>query len=137
MGKEKKEKKKKAPQRANFALRTILRIVQHLCLGIMVLSMIVVVCSSTIRVQGFKGNYRFSIYAQDKNRAYEESDIFNSIFGYAAADIIRCGVVSSQLETDGEFDGGRVIDVTAYNYRDIGLPSHTVPAARYHDNCML
>ena len=128
MGKEKKEKKKKAPQRANLALRTMLRIVQHLCLGIMVLSMIVVVCSSTIIVQGFRGIYKFSIYAQDKNRAYEESDIFNSIFGYAAADIIRCGVISSQLETDGEFDGGRVIDVTAYNYRDIGLPEQYVTA---------
>lgn len=128
MGKEKKEKKKKAPQRANLALRTVLRIVQHLCLGIMVLAMIVVVCSSTIIVQGFRGIYQFSIYAQDKNRAYEESDIFNSIFGYAAADIIRCGVVSSQLETDGKFDGGRVIDVTAYNYRDNGLPDQYVTA---------
>lgn len=128
MGKEKKEKRKRSPKRANLALRTMLRILQHMCLGITVLSMVVVVCSSTVRVQGFKGNYGFSMYAQDKSRAYEESDIFNSIFGYAAADIIRCGVVSSQLETDGVFDGDRVIDVTAYNYRDIGLPEQYVTA---------
>lgn len=128
MGKEKKEKDKRARKKGNRALRTMLCIVQHLCLGVMVLSMIVVVCNSTVRVQGFKGNYGFSMYAQDKNRAYEESDMFNSIFGYAAADIIRYGVVSSQLETDGTFDGGKVIDVTAYNYRDIGLPEQYVTA---------
>lgn len=128
MGKEKKEKDKRARKKENRALRTILRVVQHVCLAAMVLSMIVVVCGSTVRVRGFKGSYGFSMYAQDKNRTYEESDIFNSIFGYAVADIIRYGVVSSQLETDGKFDGGKVIDVTAYNYRDIGLPEQYVTA---------
>ena len=126
MGKEKKEKK--TSNKGSHAVRTMLRIVQHLCLGVMVLSMIVVVCNSTVRVQGFKRNYGFSMYAQDRSRAYEDSDIFNSIFGYAAADIIRYGVVSSQLETDGTFDGDKVIDVTAYNYRDIGLPEQYVTA---------
>ena len=126
MGKEKKEKKKS--NKGGRAVRTMLRIVQHLCLAVMVLSMIVVVCNSTVRVQGFNRNYGFSMYAQDRSRAYEDSDIFNSIFGYAAADIIRYGVVSSQLETEGTFDGDKVIDVTAFNYRDIGLPEQYVTA---------
>lgn len=125
---EKNEKKKKTPKKGSHMFRTLLGVVQHLCLGILVLAMVVVVGGSTVRVQGFKRDFTFSIYAQDKNRAYEESDIFNSIFGYAAADIIRYGVVSSQLETDGKFDGGKAIDVTAYNYRDIGLPERYVTA---------
>ena len=128
MGKEEKDKKQKKPKKGNHMLRTLLRIMQHLCLGVMVLAMIVVACGSTVRVQGFKRNIAFNMFTQEQNRGYEESDIFNNIFGYTVADIIRFGVVRSQLETDGEFDGSKLIDVTAYNYRDIGLPEQYVTA---------
>lgn len=123
-----KDEKVKKPKRNKHTIRTILRILQHIALGTMALSVFVVASGSTVWVEGFRGSLDFNMYSQDRNSAYEESQMFNSIFGYAVADIIRYGVVSSQLETDGVFDGGKLIDVTAYNYRDIGLPEQYVTA---------
>lgn len=123
-----KDEKKKRPKKSRHTVRTILRILQHISLGAMALAMLVVVSGSTVWVEGFRGDMDFNMYSQDRNSPYEESGMFNSIFGYAVADIIRYGVVSSQLETDGYFDGNKMIDVTAYNYRDIGLPEQYVTA---------
>ena len=123
-----KEEKLKKPRKSRHTIRTMLRIVQHISLGTFALATLVVASGSTVWVEGFRGDIDFNIYSQDRNSSYEESQMFNSIFGYAVADIIRYGVVSSQLETDGFFDGAKLIDVTAYNYRDIGLPEQYVTA---------
>lgn len=106
----------------------LLRVLQHLSLAVMALSILVVTSGSLVTVKGFRKNFDFSMYGEKRNGSYEESEMFNSIFGYTAADIIRFGVVRSQLETDGNFDGSKVVDVTAYNYRDIGLPEQYVTA---------
>lgn len=121
-------RKKRRSRKERHAGRTMLRILQHMCLGVMVLALVIVVSGSTISVDGFRKRLGFNLYSMDQSGKYEDSDLFNNIFGYAAADIIRYGVVSSQLETDGIFDGGKVVDVTAYNYRDIGLPERYVTA---------
>ncbi len=128
MGKEGKEKKHKRGKRS---FRAVMRTLQHISLAVMVLSVFVVVIGSTVRIQGFRSGGNYMLDSSDQNKEYEESDLFDSIFGYAVADIIRYGVVSSQLETDGAFDGSKMVDVTAYNYRDIGLPEQYV-TAEYH-----
>lgn len=131
MGKEGKEGKEKRHRRGKIGFRTLMRIIQHALLAVMVLAIFVVVIGSTVRIQGFRNNGSYMLDSSDQNKEYEESDLFGNIFGYAVADLIRYGVVSSQLETDGTFDGSKIIDVTAYNYRDIGLPEQYV-TAEYH-----
>lgn len=130
MGKEEKEKEEKEqkPKQKSHMGRGLLHILQHIALGVAALSVLIVASGSNVCVDGFRQHLDYSMLAQDQNGAYEESEMFNSILGYAAADIIRYGVVSSQLETDGRFDGSKVVDVTAYNYRDIGLPEQYVTA---------
>ena len=118
------------------AARTFLRIVQHLSLGIMVLALFIVAIGSTVHVEGFRSQYSFNMYSMDQKQSYEDSEMFDNIFGCAAADIIRHGVVSGQLETDGVFDGRKVIDVTAYNYRDSGLPERYVTADYYLEDLL-
>ena len=125
MGKEGKEKRHR---RGKIGFRTFMRFLQHALLAVMVLAIFVVVIGSTVRIQGFRNNCSYMLDSSDQNKEYEESDLFGNIFGYAVADIIRYGVVSSQLETDGAFDGSKIVDVTAYNYRDIGLPEQYVTA---------
>lgn len=136
MGKEEKEKKQKRPKKSNRAMRMLLCILQHIMLGVMIFALLVVACGSTVKVDGFRGNIAFNVYTQGEGTDYEESSIFNNIFGYAVADIIRYGVMSSQLETDGQFDGRKIIDVTAYNYRDIGLPEQYVTADYYLEDLL-
>lgn len=134
MGKEEKEKKGKEkrerrPKKPNRVLRKLLCILQHAALGVLTLSIFVVACGSLVEIGGFRNSVlAFDMGYRYQGESYEESDVFNGIFGYAVADIIRYGVVRSQLETEGSFDGSKVIDVTAYNYRDIGLPEQYVTA---------
>lgn len=128
--------KKKRAKKGNHAARTFLRIVQHTSLAVMMVSVFIVAIGSTVRVEGFRSKYGFNMYTMDQKQTYEESELFDNIFGYAVADIIRHGVVSGQLESEGSFDGRKVIDVTAYNYRDIGLPEQYVTASYYLEDLL-
>ncbi|MCM1121064.1 MAG: HAMP domain-containing histidine kinase [Eubacterium sp.] len=125
----KKERRERKAKKGNRMLRRFLCVVQHAALGVTALAVFVVACGSTVRIEGFRDSrVAFNMGYRYQGEKYEDSDVFNGIFGYAVADIIRYGVVSSQLETDGRFDGNKLVDVTAYNYRDIGLPERYVTA---------
>lgn len=130
---EKREKKRRRnkPGRSGHGVRAVLRVVQHIMLAVMVFSMIVITVGTTVQVktvnQAWGGTVSYTGFP-DPGTPFEESGVFNQIFGHAAADIIRFGVVSSQLETDGVFDGDKLVDVTAYNYRDSVLPERYVTA---------
>ncbi len=128
--------RRKKARKGNHVARSFLRILQHLSLAAMAVSVFIVAIGSTVRVEGFRSQYGFNMYSMNQRQQYEDSELFDNIFGYAVADIIRHGVVSSQLESEGEFDGGKVIDVTAYNYRDNGLPERYVTANYYLEDLL-
>lgn len=134
----KKEEKEKKPKKQKSGVRVICRILQHAALAVMALALVVTVASTTVRIEGFRGNGSYTSYSyySSKEKDFEESDLFNTIFGYAMADIIRFGVVSSQMETEGDFDGSKVVDVTAYNCRDTGLPEQYVTANYYLEDLL-
>ncbi|MDE6404586.1 MAG: hypothetical protein K2M20_02905 [Lachnospiraceae bacterium] len=124
----KNQKKKKTGKNRN-GLKALLLLLQHAALAIMVFAVIVVTVCTTVRIKGVHSNGSYSyIRSADPGTPFEESDAFNYIFGYAVADVIRFGVVSSQMETKGAFDGNKMVDVTAYNYRNSGLPDEYVTA---------
>ena len=128
--KEKRQKKEK-PRKNRFGIRTILRIVQHAALAVTVFSVLIVAVCGTVRISGIHsgGTYTNFTGYSDPGTPFEDSEAFNAIFGYAVADIIRFGVVSSQMESGGDvFDGNKIVDVTAYNYRNDVLPEQYVTA---------
>lgn len=129
MGKEKKP-------RSNRKLRGFLHIIQHLLIAVAAIAILVVTTGSTVVISGLNGKESYQLHASDQEKEYEESDLFSNIYGRSVADIIRFGVVRSQLETDGEFDGRKIIDVTAYNYRDVGLPEQYVTARYYLEDLL-
>ena len=133
MGKDMGNKKKSKSSRG---LRGFLHLLQHLLIAVAVVAVLIVTTGSTVVITGLNGNESYSLHASDQEKRYEESELFNTIYGRAVADIIRFGVVRSQLETDAEFDGKKVIDVTAYNYRDIGLPEQYVTARYYLEDLL-
>lgn len=130
MGIKKTEKSQKKPGKTNRGVQTVLCLIQHFALTVAVVAVLWVFGSSTIEVDGFRAVYDFYLYNQDRG-TYEDSGMFNTLFGYALSDIVRHGVVSSQLETGGRFDSNKVIDVTAYNYRSGDLPERYVTAEYY------
>ncbi len=123
---ERKHKKKRTGKNRS-GLKALLLVLQHVALAITVFSVIVVTACTTVRIEGVHENGSYSyIRSADPGTSFEDSDAFNYIFGYAVADVIRFGVVSSQMETKGAFDGDKLVDVTAYNYRSSGLPEQYV-----------
>ena len=136
-GKDKTEKKEKRAKKGNRAMQGVLGFIQHICLAVMIIAVCVVVSSTMIRVEYYRGRLNYNLYAmRDHNNVYEDSDMFNHLFGFALSDIVRYGVVSSQLETGGQFDGKKIIDVTAYNYRSGGLPEQYVTAEYYLEDLL-
>lgn len=128
-GKRKQEKVKR-PKKTRRSLRTFLRILQHAALAAMVFSLIVTVVCGTVRFERLRSDGSFTdlIFSMNAGEYFEDSDFFNRILGYATADIIRYGVVCSQMETNGDFDGEKLVDVTAYNHRNEGLSGEYVTA---------
>lgn len=122
--------KRNKPRKNRRGIRALLLLLQHVALAVMVFAIFVVTVCSTVRISGVHSDGTHVTYTgySDPGKPYEESDLFNTILGYAVSDIVRYGVVSSQLETNGEFNGDKVVDVTAYNYRNTGLPEQYVTA---------
>ncbi len=127
--------KNKKPRRGR-GMQKFLQVLQHILLVVVVITILVVAMGSTVVVNGLNGTESYRLHAADQDKEYEDSNLFNTIYGKSVADIIRYGVVRSQLETDGEFDGKKVIDVTAYNYREVGLPERYVSAGYYLEDLL-
>ena len=129
--KENKHKYKKKRKSGN-KLRNCLTFLQHMMLTAAAVSLTMVVIGSVAIVNGKS----YSLDVTSSETRYEDSDLFSMLYGEAAADIIRFGVIRSQLETDGKFDGKKIIDVTAYNYRNTGIPQEYVTARYYLEDLL-
>lgn len=122
------KQKRKRTGKNRSGLKAFLLVLQHAALAIMVFAVFVVSVCSTVRYEGVhsRGSYTNYTGFDDPGTPFEESEVFNHIFGCAVADVIRFGVVSSQMETKSVFDGDKLVDVTAYNYRNQRLPEQYV-----------
>lgn len=127
---------KKRKRNRGRGVNGLLHLLQHILIAASVVAVLVVTTGSTVMIHGLSGNERYKLHASDQEKFYEESQLFNTIYGKAAADIIRFGVIRSQLETDGRFDGKKIIDVTAYNCRDVGIPEQYVTAHYYLEDLL-
>ncbi|MCH5256532.1 MAG: HAMP domain-containing histidine kinase [Lachnospiraceae bacterium] len=113
-------------------VRFCLTLLQHILLFAAAIAIFVVATGSTVIIDG-KG---YVLDASDSDKAYEDSELFDMLYGQSVADIIRFGVIRSQLEAGGKFYGKKVIDVTAYNHRDSGIPEQYVTARYYLEDLL-
>ena len=130
-------KKTGRSKKGSHAMRSVMCFLQHICLVVLVIAICIVIGGSTVRVDFFQRSSNYNLYEfRNQDGSYEDSQMFNTIFGYALSDIVRHGVVCSQLETDGIYDGSKIIDVTAYNYRTGDLPEQYVTAEYYLEDLL-
>ncbi len=95
--------------------RLVLHTLQHLAaIGMAVMVGIIAVNSNIVvdNMYGDKIGYRVRL--MDNVGEFEDSRIFTDIFRNAINDITRLAVIKGQLETNGYFDGAKVIDVTDF-----------------------
>lgn len=130
------EMEKKRNTGMKNGLRKVLHIVQHLLITITVVCMLIVSTGSKVVVQGIDGTETYSIHTIDQERVYEDSVVFNTIMGHRAADIVRLGTIRTQMETKGKYDPKKIIDVTAFNYREQSLPSEYITAKYYLEDLL-
>lgn len=108
--------------------KRVLRIFQHFLAGFVAFVLSFSISGSSIVITGADGDYSYNLYKSDRTRVFEESLLFNNIFGNNTANIIRLAAERSLMETAGAYDGDKKVDVTAYVNRASMLPGDYITA---------
>ncbi len=106
----------------------LLTFIQHIMAAFIAFALLFTVAGSSIVISGARGDYSYNLYESDRTRQYEDSYLFNNIFGNNISNVLRLIAERSQLETSGEYDGEKTIDVTAYVNRGTTLPGDYITA---------
>ena len=95
--------------------RIVLHTLQHLAaIGIAVMLGIIAVNSNIVVDNMYGDQIGYRVRLMDNAGEFEDSRIFTDVFRNAINDITRLAVIKGQLETNGVFDGSRIIDVTEF-----------------------
>ncbi len=111
-------------------IRGFLHMLQHVLIVVAAVLILLVLTGSSVMMKGVDGNYSYSMDVDEKGKNYEDSLLFNHIYGRGIADVARMVAVCSQMETNGQFDGDKEIDVATFYYRYEGIP-HEYITAKY------
>ena len=87
-----------------------LRILQHLFIGIVMAMMFFLIVGSSFT--GSDGT-EYRVKDHDYGMSYENSELFTDILKNNLEDVATLTAISTLLETDGEYDSNKTVDVTA------------------------
>ncbi|MBQ9135273.1 MAG: HAMP domain-containing histidine kinase [Lachnospiraceae bacterium] len=78
---------------------------------------------AVVKARGESGRYKsaFEMNLFSEEKRFDETGTFDQMLMSALQEIIRYNVAKSQLETDGRFDGEKIIDVRAFANRKTDL----------------
>ena len=85
-------------------------VLQQLIAVIVAIGLTTIILNSSLQIGGYKDESIF-LNPLEYNMKFEESDIYQILLEKGIRDAVRMSVIKSQLETDGEFDGNKEIDV--------------------------
>lgn len=106
----------------------LLILIQQLLSVLIAINVCMVFADSVITVNGFNGS---KSYVVAKGKDFEDTKVFGELFRTSVDDIVRMSVIKQQLETEGEFDGGKPIDITQYARRKNSSAGHEITAVYY------
>ncbi len=109
--------------------RSWLRFVQHIMAGIIAFIVVFAITGTNIIIDGLNGEYSFNLKEADRDREYEDSYLFNNILGNNIENIVRLVAIRTQMETQGEYDSEKEVDVTAFVNRGTTLPGDYISAS--------
>lgn len=109
----------------SWKTRYVLRILQHLFIGIVMAMMFFLIVGSSFT--GSDGT-EYRVYDHDYGMSYENSELFNEILKNNLEDVATLTAISTLLETDGEYDSNKTVDVTAFVNRNSILQSDYITA---------
>ena len=102
-------------KKSKITKRLMLHTLQHLAaIGMAVMLGIIAVNSNIVVDNMYGDQIGYSVRLMDNVGEFKDSRIFTDVFRNAINDITRLAVIKGQLETDGDFDGAKIIDVTSF-----------------------
>lgn len=97
--------------------RMCLGLAQHLIAAVIMVIIAVIIFNSYVSVESMDETKTYMMNFYESETVFEDSELFQNIFETAVSDITRLVVIKGQLETNGEFDASKQIDVTEYASR--------------------
>ncbi len=97
--------------------RLSLGIIQHLLAACILVASAGVLFNSNLSVESMQGTKTYFLSPLSTEPEFEDSDLFRDIFQTAVSDVTRLVVIKGQIETNGEFDPHKRIDVTKFANR--------------------
>ena len=94
-----------------------LGLIQQLAAMCIMISVAGILFNSYLTVESMNGKQTYSLSPMDTEPEFEDSRTFYEIFKTAVSDITRLVIIKGQVETEGEFDPYKQIDVTQYANR--------------------
>lgn len=108
-----------------------LGLMQHLLAGAIMLCIASVSLNSYVTIQSMDGTRVYDVEPLNTTPQFEDSTVFQQIFETAVYDITRLVVIKGQLETNGQFDPTKVVDVTEFANRGNDIEDSDVTVQFY------
>jgi len=116
-------------------LRTILIWINRISAVVVAAGIALILADSRIHVTTAKGSYSFmSTPYEREDVSFEETELFYDILEEQIEEVVRISVIRNQLETNGEYDAKKEIDISAYANRMEPVQSNEVTAIYYLDD---
>ncbi len=112
-------------------INALLHVFGHVFFVAMAVMASIILLSSFVMVETKEGTVMQGIPAEEAGTAFEDSRLFNQLFGNSITDIICYGAIRTQMETDGIYDPQKEVDVTAFVDRYEGLKEEYITARYY------
>lgn len=128
--------KKKQKSRNNPGGRILLHILQHISLVVAVVMAVSALSGSYLKVATRKDSHNYNLQTEKSGVDFEGTHIFNDLLGKSITDIICYGAIRGQMETDGVYDGKKIVDVTAFANRYEGIKPEYITANYYLEDLL-
>ena len=110
-------------------------LVQHMALALAVFTIVSVAHNLVISVENLYGETkRHQLDLYEGKERFEDTKVFGEMFDSAVSDLTTLVVIKGQLEENGEYDGEKLIDVTAFVNRREEVSSCPITAVFYLDD---
>lgn len=96
---------------------------------------VLLLISSVIEVQGEKQTYRYRRTPIERsNTEFEDTALFTGILQEQIKDITRMCVIRNQLESNGSYNGKKIVDISSFANREDIIADETVTARYFLDD---
>ena len=115
--------------------REVLLFAERILVVLLAVSLTFILMNSFLTIHTAYGiAYRYSIPFWEKDKAFEEQEIFQTLLKGNMEQITRYVVICNQLETDGQYDNRKKVDISLYANRTDALAEEQPTAEYYLDD---